>query len=253
MLIALAVASFASHAYGQFDTTLTTDLSGRTIYVAAGSTSTVVAPTSTPTLVYNCYYMPLICENVANFAKDINPGGGGDLAGMQLFYFDPDESHKDSRRRAACGCFQHDDCPSARSNGKQVGTLVSQIGNQAPINGLNAPIDQASLQTILAGPNPGVLPNTNNAAARVALATIPGRFFAQGVGFSCDEFPAATFINGGSGAKTICALQSWKIFSGSYNSAVPSKNVGKWPLAASSGQLREQDWQARSHLYLRVS
>ena len=251
--MALAMASFASHVSGQFDTGLTTDSNGKPIYVAAGSTSSVAAPASTPTLVYNCYYMPLICENVANFAKDINPGGGGDLGAMQLFYFDPDQSHKESRRKASCGCFQHDNCPSAVSNGKQAGTLVTQIGNQAPMNGLNTPINAASQQILLAGPNPGSLPNTNNAAPRVALQTIPGRFFMQGVAFTCDEFPAATFINGGSNAKTICALQSWQIFSGSYNPAVPSQNAGKWPLAASSGQQREQDWQAQSHLYLRVS
>ena len=251
VLIALAVASFASHAYGQFDTDLTTDLNGIPIYVAAGSTSRVAAPASTPTLVYNCYYMPLICENVANFAKDINPAGGGDLGAMQLFYFDPDDYHKESRRRASCGCFQHDNCPSTVSNGKYPGTLVTQIGNQFGMNGLNPPIDLASSQTILAGPNPGVLPNTNSAAPRAALSTIPGRFFGQGVAFSCDEFPAATFINGGSNAKTICALQSWQIYSGSYDPTKPSMNAGKWPLP--TGQRREQDWQALSHLYLRVS
>ena len=253
VLIALAVASFASHAYGQFDTDLTTDPNGTPIYVAAGSTSLVAAPTYTPTLVYNCYYMPLICENVADYAKDINPAGSGDLGAMQLFYYDPDNSHKNSRRSASCGCFQHDNCPSTVSNGKYPGTLVTQIGNQFGMNGLNPPIDLASSQTILAGPNPGVLPNTNNAAPRAALSTIPGRFFRQGVAFSCDEFPAAVFINGGSTAKTICALQSWKIYQGSYDANNPSNNAGKWPLPANSGQSREQDWQALSHLYLKVS
>ncbi|KAK0510954.1 hypothetical protein JMJ35_006506 [Cladonia borealis] len=251
VLVALTVVNFASYAFAQFSTDITVDSNGKKVYIAAAATSSVAAPASTPTLVYNCYYMPLICENVANFAKDINPGGGGDLGAMQLFYFDPDQSHKESRRTASCGCFQHDDCPLAKSNGKQAGTLVTQIGNQAPMNGLNTPINAASQQILLAGSNPGVLPNTNNAAPRVPLQTVPGRFFQQGVAFTCDEFPAATFINGGSDAKTICALQSWQVFSGSYNSAAPSANKGKWPLVSKSGQRREQDWQAQSHVYLR--
>ena len=253
VLVALTVVNFASYAFAQFSTDITVDSNGKKVYIAAAATSSVAAPASTPTLVYNCYYMPLICENVANFAKDINPGGGGDLGAMQLFYFDPDQSHKESRRTASCGCFKHDDCPLAKSNGKQAGTLVTQIGNQAPMNGLNTPINAASQQILLAGSNPGVLPNTNNAAPRVPLQTVPGRFFQQGVAFTCDEFPAATFINGGSDAKTICALQSWQVFSGSYNSAAPSANKGKWPLVSKSGQRREQDWQAQSHVYLRVS
>lgn len=71
---------------------------------------------------------------------------------------------------------------------------------------------------------------------RNPLSSIPGRFFADGIGLTCDEFPAATFIQGGDGAETICALQSWQVYLGS---AANNKNVGKWPLPARSENRQE--------------
>ena len=243
-----ALVSFVVNAAAQFSQ-VTQSVPGQPPgYVAGAATSRVAAPAFTPTLVYNCYYMPLICENVASYAKSINPNGGGDLAGPQLFHFDPDKSSKNARREATCGCFNRDGCDNAESNGKSNGAKVTDIAKQAPFDTLNTPISQADINIILAG---------FNAETRVPFPSVPGRFLGvSGVAFSCDEFPAATFIEGGIGingngnrAKTICAMQSWQI----YRAATASSNSpGKWPFIG-SGQKREQDWQGSSHASLRVS
>ena len=254
-LRSFATLSFAVNAAAQFAQTITVDVNqnGKSIYIAGASTSSVAAPAFTPTLVYNCYYMPLICENVANYAKSVNSGGGGDLASPQLFYFDPNDSALSSRRNSVCGCFKHDDCSTANSQGKTT-KRVTAIAGQAPFDTLNTPISPANRNIILAGTNPSVDKNSGALKPRVPLPSVPGRFFnVNGVAFSCDEFPAATFIEGGSGvggngnkAKTICAMSNWKLY------LAPS-SPGKWPFPSGSGQDREQDWQGRSHNLLRVS
>ena len=250
LLVALVVVTFGLNAAAQYAQTTTQNAQGTPIYIG-DATSSVAAPLFTATLVYNCYYMPLICENVANYAKTINPGGGGSLAAPQQFHFDPNGTLLESRRQKACGCFQHDDCSTARSQGKTT-DLVIDIAGRAPFDTLNTPLSQASKNIILAGKNPG----TKNGVlqARVPLQSVPGRFLdVEGVAFSCDEFPAATFIEGGIGlngagnrAKTVCAMQSWQIY-------LATNGAGKWPFAAGSGLQREQDWQGASHGLLRVS
>lgn len=239
----LLISAFSFQVLADLATTITNDGQGKSIYIpTAGSTSSVAAPAATPTLIYNCFQMPLICENVAAWAKQINPAGNGDFQGNQLFYFDPDNTNKDSRRGQACGCFSHDDCVgSGTSNGKRSGDKVTDIATSASSF---SSISQTASAIILAGKNP---PQNQ---PRVSLPSIPGRFFADGVGLTCDEFPAATFIEGGSGAQKICALQSWQVYQGS---SANSLNVGKWPLPARSGNRQEQDFQASVHVALRVS
>lgn len=176
---------FWSCTFAQFDTT-TTVTAGNTLYIPTpGSTSTVAAPASIPTLIYNCFQMPLICENVAAWAKTQFPTMAGDLPGNQLFHFDPLDTAKEKRRQRSCGCFQHDNCPSTTSDGKQPGVAIPDIAlGPAP------PIDPASQAIILAGVNPspstqrGVIPVQFN--PRVALNSIPGRFYGQGIVYSCD-------------------------------------------------------------------
>lgn len=256
----VGAASFAGQVPAQLAQTLTTDplAPGKLIYVPyPGSTSSVAAPIAVPTLVYNCYNMPLICENVASWAKSVHPSGNGDLGQTQRLYFDPDDKHKDRRRGAACGCFHHDGCSTAVSNGKQAGVSVQTIARGGGNANALFDISWPNFKIILAGANPPRNPTTGQPTTpRLHLTSVPGRFFAEGVAFSCDEFPAATFINGGTNAKTSCALQSWQIFSGadveSINNPGTWPNTGKWPLPPGSGIRMEQDWQAQSHVYLRV-
>ena len=256
----LITADFAHQTFAQFAQTLTTDpnVPGKLIYVPSpGFTSSVAAPNAIPTLVYNCFNMPLICENVASWAKTVHPDGNGDLGQAQTFYFDPDETHKDRRRGVACGCFDHDGCPNAVSNGKQPGVKVQTIAKSGGYANALSSISFPNFRIILAGANPPRDPVTGRPThSRASFGSLPGRFFAEGVAFSCDEFPAATFINGGKNATTICALQSWQIFSGADIESVGKPgtwpNTGKWPLPPGSGIKMEQDWQAQSHSYLRV-
>ena len=256
----LVAAGSAGRVLAQLAQTLTTDpnVPGKLLYVPSpGSTSSVAAPIAAPTLVYNCYNMPLICENVASWAKTVHPSGNGDLGQALQFYFDPDEANKDRRRGFACGCFHHDSCSTAVSNGKQTGVSVRSIARGGGNANLLFDISLSNARIILAGTNPPRNLTTGQPLTpRVSLSSIPGRFFAEGVAFSCDEWPAATFINGGRNAKTSCALQSWQIFSGadvmSLNKPGTWPNTGKWPLPPGSGIRMEQDWQAQSHVYLRV-
>ena len=245
--LCFALVSFAVNAAAQFSQVTRINAGGQAEYVAGSSTSSVAAPKFTPTLVYNCYYMPLICENVASYAKSINLAGQGDLAAPVLFHFDPSTPALDSRRARACGCFKHDDCDEAKSDGKSNGIKVTDIAKRAPFNTLNTQMSQVDEDIILKGPNPPT------GQGRQKFTSLPGRFFGvDGVAFSCDEFPAATFIEGGTGidgngnkAKTICAMQSWQIYKA-------TNAVGKWPLTGNA-QKREQDWQGNAHGLLRVS
>ena len=130
--------------------TITDDGNGKSIYVPQpGSTSSVAAPAFTPTLVYNCQQMPLICENIAAWAKK-NGNAQGDIpANNNILYFDPDETNKDTRRQSACGCFDHDSCVgSSTSNGKRTGDKVTDIANSA---GPFTPIPPTASAIILAG------------------------------------------------------------------------------------------------------
>ena len=232
----------AQRALAQLAQTTTIDGNGNAIYSPSpgASTSAVAAPAFTPTLVYNCAQMPLICENVAAWAI-ANNNPSGDIPQNLIFYFDPDSDNKDKRRGSSCGCFSHDDCVgSGTSSGKRNGDKVTDIATSTVTV---STIDAANTAILTAGANPP------QGQQRVPDNAIPGRFFGQGVGLTCDEFPAATFIEGGDGAKTICAMQSWQVFSGSPNNG---KNVGKWPLPPKTGVRSEQDFQATCHGFLRV-
>ena len=166
----------------QYNQTLTNDKSTSIYVPIAGSTSAVATPAATPTIIYNCQQMPLICENVAAWANS-NGGNNGDLAKPPLFYYDPDPDHKNGRRGAACGCFQHDNCLDADSKGKRNAEKITDIATST-LRAIPTILPQPS-QIILAGPNPGQ-DNNGNPKPRNPLASIPGRFFGQGTAFSCD-------------------------------------------------------------------
>lgn len=171
-------------------------------------TSTVATPQSTPTLIYNCFQMPLICENVAAWAKSQDPTFAGDLPQnqAQLFHFDPSESAKVKRRQGSCGCFQHDNCPSTTSGGKSPGVGIPQLAlGPAP------PYNPGSLTIIQAGVNPspstprGQVPVVFN--PRTPINPIPGRFYGQGIVYSCDGTSIVLFlIRFTSNTNSLCSL-----------------------------------------------
>ena len=61
-------------------------------------------------------------------------------------------------------------------------------------------ISSAILNIILTGSNPSANQQ------RTLLQNIPERFFVNGIGLTCDEFSVAIFIEGGTGAQSICAF-----------------------------------------------
>jgi hypothetical protein len=180
----LAVVALSGFTTGQFATTTTVLPNGQPVYIpvpGAPTTSSIAAPAATPTLVYNCNQMPLICENVATWAKkqpvnQFPQGANGDIPNNLLFFFDPNASAKESRRRNSCGCFKHDDCPSQTSNGKQAGVAIPNIA----LGGGPLPLNVAANNIVLAGVNP------SPPAPMVPFQSVPGRFYRQGIAYSCD-------------------------------------------------------------------
>lgn len=190
----LVVLALTRHALGQFDTT-TTVIQNTPVWVpvaGGAATSRIAAPLATPTLIYNCAQMPLICENVASWARDEFPQNNGDLPGNQLFHFDPNERAKNRRRTHTCDDFAHDTCPQQISNGKQLGISVPQVAFNA--FGAAPPISGTSQAIILAGLNPSTLNNPN--AQRIPLNAIPPRFYGQGILYSCDGASLSVIVSG---------------------------------------------------------
>lgn len=147
--------------------------------------------------------MPLVCESIASWARTVHPSGNGDLSQAQIVYFDPDKAHEDRRREVACGCVHHDGCLNAVSNGKQAGENVRTIARGGGNVNVLSDISFSNFKIILAGINPPRNPTTGQSTTpQLSLDSIPGRLFAEGVAFSCDEIHAATVINGGMNAKT---------------------------------------------------
>ena len=160
-------------------TTITVDQSGESIFIPVpGKTSSVAAPAATATLVYNCQSMPLICENISAWAK-ANGSPSGDLPNRSIFYYDPDNGNKNRRRIQACRCFNQDNCATAgKSIGKHAGSKVFDIVSN--IGGPYQAITAISKRKILGGSK------TPKGRPRIPFRKMPGRFFAEGLAFTCD-------------------------------------------------------------------
>lgn len=184
--IALIAFGLAGCVSTQFATTTTVNAGNMPLYIpTVGSTSMIASPAATPTLVYNCFQMRLICENVASWAKQGHGTSDGNLNIAQLFHFDPDEGQKDKRRQHTCGCFNHDNCPNKRSSGKKSGTLIPAIALGPAVS-----IEPAANNIILAGVNPTFNQTSGTNNPRQSLNAVPGRFYGQGIVYSCDgEIP----------------------------------------------------------------
>ncbi|PQE32174.1 hypothetical protein CJF32_00009894 [Rutstroemia sp. NJR-2017a WRK4] len=200
--------------------------------------SPVVVQPTLPTLYYNCVLMPAICANVQQWLtanaqalpKDFHIQTGNDR-------------NTAIRRRQSCPndwSTKHP-CPEplfqpavVHGYGKFIngnaGRTMVQFGN--------------SLFTDLTANPPIVSIFTNEIAGTVAGES-------SGLGYTCDEFPPASWIEGGTGeissANTFCAPQGvscsstlWSMNKNNY------KNTGQpYPLTRS-----EQNWQAAAHSLL---
>ncbi|KAI9798517.1 MAG: hypothetical protein M1833_004784 [Piccolia ochrophora] len=200
----------------------------------AGKTSSLASTSAAggyPTLVYNCKQMPLICENAKEYLNTNGKNFEKNSDGAYKLHYDPDGGHLRTRRDEAChdGKFCPDSCKDATTAGKKVSDIAK---DWMPPKDLDPKADY--YKSINDWWKKQVVKlNLKNAG------DVPGRIWAPGYLFTCDEFPAASWIEGGAGAGTTCALQNWFVMKGPKRfEGLP--NMDPMPRA-------EQDWQAAAH------
>ncbi|KAF2272063.1 uncharacterized protein EI97DRAFT_504490 [Westerdykella ornata] len=199
-------------------------------------------PNPRPTLTYNCALLPSICQNVQNWINQ-DPVN---RALPRTFHVDPNSQRLDRRRANSCPSDWSDnhDCPEILQDPIRAWVRTPRL-----------------LKDTWAFPSTQLLPRPANSGSG---SGVPGAGFkyeiaaanlvdSAGLAYTCDEFPPASWIEGGSdlngnSATTICAphgiscsSKEWKIVKSLYN-GVPGT---EYPSARS-----EQDWQATSHSHL---
>ncbi|KAH7113230.1 hypothetical protein B0J11DRAFT_541761 [Dendryphion nanum] len=191
--------------------------------------------TSAPkaTLIYNCALMPAICENVQQWINN-------DPISRSLprdFHMDLNSRHTSKRREKSCpGTWRlTHPCPELFPEVVRGWNTTSRTFT-SPGN---------SLLPAIPG-NPFTAAFTNEIAAANGVDS-------SGLAYTCDEFPPASWIEGGSNgfgntANTRCAPQGLGCKSNVW-AAVKNAYHGiqgrKYPLARS-----EQDWQSTAHSHL---
>ncbi|KAH6649971.1 pectate lyase superfamily protein-domain-containing protein [Chaetomium tenue] len=183
------------------------------------------------TIYYNCHYMTNICQNVNNFkattrGRDLHPGTAIP-AGMYTYDFDSGEADDDDpetrqfyRRQASC--------PKTWKNSH---TCPEPVGQQT-LWRHDGPWSSTALEP---GTKNNTLKHERNAQGQITR-------YSQ-LRYSCDEFPPATWVEGGNGwdrttpASTFCAGLSCKA-AGSNTAGVAVK--------------AEQNWQGEAHGKLRA-
>lgn len=196
-------------------------------------TAISTAPIQQPTLAYNCAKLPSICENVArHFPVNRSPQGNPQyITGLQAaggvtqMYYDKSSGRKKWRRARAC--------PSGWNT---KAANLCPMPNQ-PLVVANPSNPQSIRYTVSNGfPGRRFYDNNNKrpkSAKRNQIA-LPNGGVSTPMMWSCDEFPAATFVGGGTWATEICAPQASKCNS-------------------QEGLRIEQDFQASAHQRLSVS
>ncbi|KAM3501681.1 hypothetical protein MY11210_009307 [Beauveria gryllotalpidicola] len=170
-------------------------------------------------LSYNCHYMKEICKNVEAFqatsrGQNLHPLSGisGNVYGYDLDTGE-DHSHQESRRSASCPptwkathpCPEVDQSKPMRQDGEW---FTTSLEPGSPVNALKHLRD-----------------SNNNIIAE------------SGIRYSCDEFPPATWVEGGNG---------WH-----RNSASETRCAAIACDGAPQGTKAEQNWQGLSHVELR--
>lgn len=213
----------------------TTYASSETISYDASSTASyagrpVVTPYPYPPLLaYNAAKLPSIVQNVGTKLDFDN--NGNLVHDPAVYHYDTSQSRKDQRRNAA-GCnerfYENHPCPE-----RDQPPVVKQGGFvDLDLNPQGLAFDGQTYQHS-GSPVKGALKNL--------IADNNGQY--QGMFWSCDEWPPATFVEGGADANTICAPQHHSC----------AKHVRTDPQYKGKGQKSEQNWQAAGHASLRVS
>jgi hypothetical protein len=177
----------------------------------------VIRTSTTVWLEYNCAYMEAICQNANNWISTTRPGRTDFAFDYHNIYVSPQqrEGRKGIRRGESCprNWINNARCPE-----------VAGPNNLAQPRSYRWEIDT---QQLVLWPFTALEPGSNN---RLLHDTDPttGAILPSRLKYTCDEFPPATFVQGGTGATTRCAA----FFCGTRISA-------------------EQQWQGRSHDVLR--
>ncbi|KAF8541870.1 hypothetical protein BDD12DRAFT_730789 [Trichophaea hybrida] len=181
------------------------------------STRVSVFPTL-PTLIYNCNELQAICQNVEQY---ITTNGLGNLGNGWDFHYQRSTTNSATRGRQVCpGNWNKMRVPSC---GTQPGQPDVNPGGLSPAVMTHPPgIFQAEIPDLAGNPS--------------------------GMSFTCDEFPARSWIEGGTGpggltTTTYCAPKRVSC-SGKLWKLVKAQNPG-YPDVAS-----EQDWQGSAHKFI---
>ena len=174
-------------------------------------------------LEYNCYYLTAICQNANNYITG-TVGSARQVPGA--FGFDFNKDRKDGRRDKACNdrWYGHHNCP--------------EVAGVPPGN-----VAQPSIfrDDGLAWPYTALEPGQGT-GGRVVQHRRNGQgqvIEPSGVYYTCDEFPAATWIQGGAGTPANGNLAETRCAAFRCNGGV--------------GRRAEQNWQALGHQRLRAA
>lgn len=163
-------------------------------------------------LTYNCHYMTAICQNAGNFMY--SPRG---LNRSQQNMFSYDFGRRTSRRRTAS-------CPPSW----RAWHFCPEL-NQPPVWRQDGRWPYIALDPVQTPPN--VIQHI-----RGAFGTVVSNSYLR---YTCEEFPAATWVEGGSGHPTV--VQPAETRCAAY----------RCPGTAGMKVYGEQNWQARAHTLLR--
>ncbi|TGJ85455.1 hypothetical protein E0Z10_g3313 [Xylaria hypoxylon] len=183
-------------------------------------------PAAVPTIVYNCDRLRAICWNLNEFMTDAtNPGYG---AVPLFFHYDGDRTRKNTRR--AFSCPRNWQTFHLRNRcGSVTGQPNVVPGNLPPI--VVQPIPETGPQLWTpSGPRfNNEIPNLTNTAS-------------SGMFFSCEEMPAASWIEGGEGGPPFVHVNCAPMDVSCQNLAWRAVRDTGYPHTRS-----EQNWQADAH------
>ncbi|KAI0542148.1 hypothetical protein GGR58DRAFT_454175 [Xylaria digitata] len=185
-------------------------------------------PAAVPTVIFNCDRLKAICWNLQEFMNDQTNTGYGTLP--LTFHYDGDMERKNTRREFSCP----ENWQRAHL-GNRCGSVPGQPnvepGNLPPVVVRPVPTDGPQLWTPSGPRFNNEIPNLTNTAS-------------SGMAFTCEEMPAASWIEGGDGGPPYvhvnCAPQDLSCQSLAWSEVGGS--VGGYPNTRS-----EQNWQSSSY------
>lgn len=181
----------------------------------------VIRTSTTVWVEYNCQYMEAICQNANSWITTTGNGRTDFAFDFQNRDVNGVRARKNTRRDESCPgtWINNGRCPEVAGNGNLAQPRSWRWLIPNPTTGQPG--------TLSLWPFTALEPNSNNRLLH-DVDPVTNNILPSRLKYSCDEFPPATFIQGGTGATTRCAA----FFCG-------------------GGVSAEQQWQGRSHDVLR--